>query len=384
MNPTSDVLVIGTGSVGLPIALACAQAGLRVTVVDREASAGRGEHCAAIGGIRASHSEPAKIALALEAREIFAGWQERTGTSIGWRRGGYLFTAYSDEDARRLQTLIAHQRNAGLSVEWIDSTRVQSLAPGIARAELRGACWSPEDGAASPLRFGVSCWESAAALGARFVFHTSVTAIRRVGDRVLGVDTTAGAFDAPTLVLAAGAAAGAVGAMAGITLPVVPESHEAGITEPVSRFLEPLVIDLRAAPGSKNVYFYQDAEGQVVFCLTPDPAIPGTDRRSTSAFLPLATQRLVSLMPRLRPLRIRRVWRGLYPMSPDGLPFVGFAPECAGLFIAAGLCGQGFMLGPGIAMLTARVLTGRTTETDRRVLADLRPDRSFAREEVLK
>jgi sarcosine oxidase subunit beta len=44
-----------------------------------------------------------------------------------------------------------------------------------------------------------------------------------------------------------------------------------------------MVVDLRPGPGSKNYYFYQNVHGQVVFCITPDPPILGTDTRETSA-----------------------------------------------------------------------------------------------------
>ena len=60
---TSDVIIIGAGSVGVPAALAMAQAGLKVVVLERFASQGQGSNKAAIGGVRATHSDPAKIRL---------------------------------------------------------------------------------------------------------------------------------------------------------------------------------------------------------------------------------------------------------------------------------------------------------------------------------
>ncbi len=101
-----------------------------------------------------------------------------------------------------------------------------------------------------------------------------------------------------------------VDALVGAGFLVTPDSHEAGITEPVAPFLKPMVVDIRPAQGSSACYFYQLTTGQVVFCLTPDPPIVGFDRRETSAFLPLIAQRMVALMPTLANLRVRRTWRG--------------------------------------------------------------------------
>jgi sarcosine oxidase subunit beta len=73
---TADVIVIGAGSVGTPLAYFLAREGVRVAVVDRHASPGRGQNRAAIGGVRATHSDPAKIHLCLDSLRIFSTWRE--------------------------------------------------------------------------------------------------------------------------------------------------------------------------------------------------------------------------------------------------------------------------------------------------------------------
>jgi sarcosine oxidase subunit beta len=172
--------------------------------------------------------------------------------------------------------------------------------------------------------------------------------------------------------------------MGGIDVPVTPDSHEAAITEPVAHFLGPMVVDIRPVVGSANYYFYQHATGQIVFCLTPDPSIWGEDRRETSGFLPLVARRMVELVPRLKNIRVRRTWRGLYPMTPDGFPIVGWLREVEGYLLAVGMCGQGFMLGPGMGELLARMITRKTNDSDDEILRILSPYRPFARQEELK
>jgi Glycine/D-amino acid oxidases (deaminating) len=81
MNPQGifDVIVIGAGSIGTPAAMYMAQAGLKVLVVDQFASPGQGSNKAAIGGVRATHSDPAKIRLGLQSTKVFSTWQEEHG-----------------------------------------------------------------------------------------------------------------------------------------------------------------------------------------------------------------------------------------------------------------------------------------------------------------
>ena len=83
---------------------------------------------------------------------------------------------------------------------------------------------------------------------------------------------------------------------------------------------------------------------------------------------PLVGRRMVDLMPRLANIRVRRTWRGLYPMTPDGSPIIGRARELEGYIHAVGMCGQGFMIGPGLGEMLAKLVTGSLPEADAEVL----------------
>jgi sarcosine oxidase subunit beta len=379
-----DVVVIGAGSVGVPTAWALARAGLSVLVLDRFASPGQGSNKAAIGGIRATHSDPAKIRLGLRSLEVAQTWQAVYGDDIDWSTGGYCFVAYAAQEAETLQDLLAIQKRYGLEIDWLNASELLRKVPALRPEGLLGGTLSPGDGHCSPLLFGHALYEQARRAGALFRFDEPITAIEVVGGQVRGVATTKGRYEAPIVINAAGAWAAEVGRLVGVEHPVRPDAHEGGVTEPVAPFLRPMVVDIAPAPGSANYYFFQLKTGQVVFCITPSPSIWGFDRRETSAFLPMVSQRMVTLVPRLAGLRVRRTWRGLYPMTPDGSPIVGWSGEVGGYLTAIGLCGQGFMLGPGLGELLARIVLGQTTSDDAEVLELLSPDRAFEGQEALK
>ena len=382
---THDVIVIGAGSVGVPAAMAMAEAGVKVLVLDRFASSGQGSNKAAIGGIRATHSDPAKIRLCLRTLEIVKTWKETHGHNIEWTTGGYSFVAYRGEEEKTLKGLLEVQHAYGLNIDWHDKEELLEIIPDLNRDGLIGGTFSPEDGHCSTLLLGHALYDAAKRAGATFRFNEPVTGIAVDDGRVRGVETTKGRYDAPVVINAAGAWAKQVGELVGLDHPVRPDSHEGGITEPVAHFLGPMVVDIRPAPGSANYYFFQLATGQVVFCITPSPNIWGDDRRETSDFLPMVARRMVDLMPRLTNIRVRRTWRGLYPMSPDGSPLVGWSREIEGYLVAIGMCGQGFMLGPGLGELLARMVTqDELGEKDQEVLDILSPYREFAGMEALK
>ncbi len=379
-----DAIIIGAGSVGTPAAFALSRAGLRTLVLDGRASPGQGSNKAAIGGVRATHSDPAKIRLNLRSLEILSTWQQVYGDDIEWNTGGYVFVAYREREEQILRDLLTIQHGYGLNIDWLDGHAMLDLLPDLNPVDLRGGTYSPEDGHCSTLLTLHAFYDHARALGAEFRFDEPVTGIDVHGGRVAGVMTPHGHYAAPVVVNAAGADAAAIGALTGHALPVRPDSHEAAITEPIARFIDPMIVDIRPVPGSTNYYFYQHYTGQIIFCITPSPSIWGTDRRETSEFLPMVAQRIVDLMPRLTNIRVRRTWRGLYPMTPDGSPIVGRAPGVEGLLLAVGMCGQGFMLGPALGELITRMALDQLTPEDQETLAILSPAREFKGTEKLK
>ncbi|MBP1767177.1 MAG: putative oxidoreductase [Candidatus Aminicenantes bacterium] len=378
-----DVIVIGAGSVGTPAALSLSEAGLRTLVLDERPSVGQGSNKRAIGGLRATHSDAAKIRVSLRSLEVFSTWEERYGDKIEWHKGGYSFVAYRKEEEDSLKALLPFQKTHGLRIDWLDRKQLLEAVPDLNPNGLIGGTLAPDDGNASPLLAIQAFYRRARSLGADFKFNEKVTGLIMAGGKVTGVRTDRGEYGAPAVINAAGPNGAEVARLSGLEIPVRPDSHEAAVTEAVARFLEPMIVDIRPVAGSANYYFYQHDTGQIIFCITPSPPIWGQDVRETSSFLPMVAKRMIEVIPRLKNIRVRRTWRGLYPMTPDGLPIVGETREVPGFILAVGMCGQGFMLGPGLGELLGRLVQGKLSDEDRDTLAYFSPYRKFKDQEKL-
>ena len=380
----SEVIIVGAGSVGVPTAMALGELGIKTRVIDMHPSPGQGENKHAIGGVRATHSSPGKIIACRRSLEILATWENLHGDHIEWLKGGYAFPVYRKKDEKILKELLPIQKKFGLHIDFLEFKEIRHIIPGINPHGLRGGTFSPDDGSISPLLTINAFYRRAVDLGVIFHFNERVSQIGTKNGRVIGVQTNRAKYTAPVVVDTAGPFSAELSLSVGVKIPVVPDSHEAAITEPVQPFFQCMVVDIRPGPGSKNFYFYQNLHGQVIFCITPDPPIIGTDKGETAAFLPQVCARIVHLIPRLKNLRVRRTWRGLYPMTPDGSPLVGRDNQIEGLLHATGMCGQGLMLGPAIGEVVARMIAGQITDGDRLILAEFSPYRKFADQETLK
>eukprot|EP00392_Amoebophrya_sp_AT5.2_P005650 g5659.t1 len=410
-----DVIILGAGAIGLPTALALKDHFARVLVLDGFASAGQGDNKRALGGVRATFGNPGKIMVGKESVNIFRNWKKNTGDDIDWKDGGYLFPFYTAHDEQKLVKLLPTQRRCGLEIGYVSKEKVQELVPDIESAGLRGGVYSPQDGQATPYLASASMMRLARAKGVDFRFkHTVVSFLlgsngrettecdesRAENKRVTGVvafDQTTGRlrkFRASLKVVnCLGASCNEVVSTLGHTLPLIVDSHDAAVTSPVvfdaeqqqeqatsrsPQKIRPLVVDIRNFAGSSCFYFYQNLRNQLVLSNAPYPAVTGFDTDETAHFLPQLAQRLLALLPACgEKILVRRVWRGLYANTADGNPLVGEDAYYTGLMHACGMGGQGFMLGPGVGSLLARVLTGRKTVEDEACLEEFNPGRKM-------
>lgn len=377
-----DVIIIGAGSVGTPTAYFLAKEGFKVLVIEKNKAPGRGQNRAAIGGIRATHSDYAKIKLCLSSIDIFKNWYENTGDDINWYQGGYFYPIYNEKDKESVLSLLKIQKSFGLNIDFISKEDALKVVPDLCSDNLLGAIYSPEDGSASPLKSNYSFFKQAKLLDTDFIFESEVIGLIKEKDRFVGVKTNKEDYFADFIIISSGKDIELFSKELDIKIPVKSDLHEAGITEPVARLFDPMIVDIRSYPNSKNIYFYQNSEGQIVFCLTPMPAKYYESDSCTAEFLPQISNRIFDVYPYFGNLRIRRVWRGYYPNTPDGNPIIEFINS--NVLLLVGMCGQGFMLGPGIGNISVKILKNNLSEEEKKIVADLSLFRKFDNVEFFK
>jgi D-arginine dehydrogenase len=200
--------------------------------------------------------------------------------------------------------------------------------------------------------------------GGHIVCDARVTAI----EKQLGnwrVSSSAGVFEAPLLVNAAGAWADEVAALAGVArIGLQPLRRTAALVDvPRIDGMErwPLTIDI-----NEDFYFKPDA-GRLL--ISPGDETPSEPCDAVPDEMDLAIA--VDRIERATTLDIRRMhsrWAGLRSFVADRSPVAGFAPDAPGFFWLAGQGGYGIQTAPALSRFAASQLLGRPVPGD---LADL-------------
>jgi glycine/D-amino acid oxidase-like deaminating enzyme len=115
-----DVVIVGAGITGCATALALAEAGARVEVIERYGPAAMASGWT-LAGVRQSGRDPAELLLARTAVDIWQTLDTRLEAPTGYRQGGNLRLARTESEAEIIRNLVTSQTAAGLPMELLDS-----------------------------------------------------------------------------------------------------------------------------------------------------------------------------------------------------------------------------------------------------------------------
>ena len=341
MKREFDVIIIGGGIIGLATAYYLAKHRQKVLVLEKS-YIGSGSTGRCISGIRAQFSTETSIKLAMHSIELFQQMETEFGFSVEWAPSGYLFLAHDLARKKAFAEVLELQQHLGLDVRLLEKNEIARRFPYLNTNGLIAGTYCPTDGQADPFKVLKGYFKQIKVLGGEILTRTEVTAIEVEGELKRVTTTDGSLFSAQNVVIATGPWAREAGKMVGVDLAVFPERHEALITEPVKYAGIPMIVDYRKEGG----YFVQRLTGQFVGCYTPHPMVPGHDLSSTFEFLTEMPRRMMRLVPSLESVAVVRQWSGSYSMTPDGNPIVD-ETNIPGVYVSVGMCGHGFMLGPG-------------------------------------
>ncbi len=193
--------------------------------------------------------------------------------------------------------------------------------------------------------------------------------------------TTRGTLATGVVVNAAGIWAPGIAALVGTLLPIIPIRGVVLATEG-SRDWDgrPTVLEFSegagvGAPGRPVVatVLYPVAGSRTL--LIGSSREPGAERIASLDVVGRLARRAATLVPELASRHVARVWAGLRPTTPDGLPIVAEIPGVERFVVAAGHWGDGVTLAPLTGELVADILSGQPSPIDRTLLAtsDSRP-----------
>lgn len=336
--PDFDSVVIGGGLVGAAIAWGLVRAGERVAILDEGDTA-----------VRASRANFALVWVQSKGLGMpeYAAWTvasskawpefsrelaAETGLDVSLQQPGGFSLCLSEPELEARRTIIQRFHNQGslalTGMQMVDRATIERAMPQIG-PDVVGGSYCPLDGHVNSLRLYRALHTSLKARGATYLPSHEATSIARTG----------GAYEIATepgvrvrggkVILAAGNANQALGAMVGLNVPMRPERGQIVVTERVTPFLKHPVVTLR-----------QTDEGTVMI---GDSREEGSDPAGmTTQINAVMASRAVRMFPLLAKVNVVRTWRGIRVMPADGFPIYEQSPTHPGAFVVT--CHSGVTL----------------------------------------
>jgi gamma-glutamylputrescine oxidase len=274
------------------------------------------------------------------AEQALAFWRATEQTLLlmaelagdAFRPVGSYRLAVDETEAAQLRREFDELRAAGLEAEWLDP-----LPEHLASRYLAGFC-HPPDGALQPARWVRRLAGHAAAAGVEIREH----------ERVASIDGLA-----PCVVIATDGYG--TGLLPELDAAITPTRGQVVATEPLGEVLYPFPHYARHGYD----YWHQLPDRRLVFGGHRDSSLETewTDVEETTAIVQSHIDDAIEGLVGYRPPVAAR-WSGVWGTTSDDRPLVGELPGRPGVWVAAGYCGHGNVMGLMCGRLVARAIAG--------------------------
>jgi glycine/D-amino acid oxidase-like deaminating enzyme len=371
----TEILIIGGGIAGASTAYHLAQYGRRVMLLERNdiASEASGVNAGAIGAIGWGNVPNLESYLAMGSLEIFKSLQVELGYDIEFRRSGSLQAIQTEAEYAYILRRVLELRSQGYTVDLLSTQEARMIEPVLSPA-LLGCLYMPLRAQADPTKATRAFASAAERSGAHILQNHEVTEIQSQSDDSYRVETSQGSFQAATLVIAAGAWCGGIGAMLGLRIPIVPVRGQMWASDPLPPRMFHTIsaaessLQWHTTPGNdpqtppylthrgqqrltRHLYGRQTRTGEIIF--GGDRQLVEYQKRPDSAGIEVNHGHAAEVLPFLRELPVTRTWAGLMPFPLDGAPIIGRIAQRLHLYIISGLASSGFGRGPMAGKLLA-------------------------------
>lgn len=370
---SSDIAIIGGGVMGAAIAWWLkGHFGFpgTVTVIEPDPTCAEGATGRSLGSLRQQFSMPENILLSRFGLDFVRNpgrWidlPDDEQPDVQFRNGHYLFLA-TEAGAAALRDNVATQQATGAPVTLLQPVEVKQRFPWIRTHDVSLAALGLRDeGWLDPHALLQLFRRAARRAGAGFV-QDRVSGIEREGHSITAVTLASGERIAVGQVVnAAGPWAGAVAAMAGIDLPVVPRKRTVfHVTTPTPPTDPLLIVD------PSGVYVRPEGNGFLTGS-SPLPGEPDPDggdlEPDFAQFEDRCWPALANRSAAFEALRMTGAWGGFYDYNSfDQNAVLGPHAEVPNFLFANGFSGHGVQQAPAVGRALAEwLLQGRSVSMD--------------------
>jgi glycine/D-amino acid oxidase-like deaminating enzyme len=354
---TFDVMILGAGIVGCACARECAQAGLRVAIVE-PSIVGGGATAAGMGHLVVMDDSPAQLALTSYSRSVWKELVPQLPSATEYEATGTVWVAADNEEMDEVHAKKKIYATAGVDSIILDAHGLTLAEPNL-RPGLAGGLLVPDDAVIYPPTAAAFFLDEAIRAGAILLRGHAAVSLGN-GSVLLGNGQR---YSVSKIVLATGTDTALLP-----SLKIQKRKGHLLITDRYPGFIRHQLVELGYLKSAHKL-----TEDSVAFNLQPRQTgqlLIGSSRQYGSEdhaiednILRRMLDRACEYMPALANVSGIRAWTGFRAATPDKLPLIG-PTEDPTVYLAVGFEGLGITNAPGAARLLLDHLLARPSAID--------------------
>ncbi len=362
---------MGGGVIGCSTAYHLTRRGISDVLVLEQGSLTCGTTWHAAGLVTQLRSSYSLTQLAAYSARLFEQLESETGQSPGYRTEGSITVADNAERWEEVLRGASMGTMVGVETRVLDMGELSEYWPLVRTDDLVGALLVARDGQLSPVDTTMALARGARDRGATIREGVTVTGLDARHGRIVGVQTDQGNIQTESVVLATGMWTRQLAATIGVNVPLQACEHFYIVTEPLAGVdsTTPVLRD----PG--NYTYFKEETGKIMAGFFEPRGkiwqLEGIPPNSSFVQLPEdwdhvgpIFERSIHRVPALGDCGIQLFFNGPEAFTPDGVFYLGEAPEVDGCFVAAGFNSIGVQTSGGVGWVLADWVADRNPPLD--------------------
>ncbi len=302
-------------------------------------------------------SAPVLRDLNLLSKKLYQQIEREASIDFGLKHKGIVMMSKSQKDLDEEIEVGEKGRKLGLEMEILDAAGIKQLEPEVEVMVLGGVHY-PLDSHLIPAQFVSSMSGLLERRGVIIEKNTEVLDFQIEGSKVKGIITNNGESETDNVVIASGTWTGALSKKMKLNIPMqAGKGYSFAIDHTHIPLTTPSILTearIAVTPMGDKLRFGGTME------------ITGLDTSINRKRVQAIIDNIPAYYPAFKPewMNMEEVWRGLRPLSPDGLPYIGRSSKISNVVLASGHATVGLSLAPVTGRLVSDILNEVKPEID--------------------
>jgi D-amino-acid dehydrogenase len=290
-----------------------------------------------------------------ESKKLYREIRSQCPGDMEWHEKGLLMTCTTSEGFVEEIGISKMASELGIVTKILDAGELKNHEPGV-KFNAAGAVWYEGDAHMHPAKYMEWLKNFLKGEGVLIHYQSRIINLKTQNGKIVQAQTNTADFTADEFVLAAGLFSKKIAETTGISLPLISgKGYSIDFPDTLSDLKTPVILSEARVALTPFANSLRLGSGMELSGKTGH-----INKRRVQAML----DRTHDALPGFSKVRADnlKIWEGLRPVTPDGLPLIGRTKQVKNLLIAAGHAMMGFSLAPITGKIICDFVEGKRVD----------------------